>query len=192
VQGPAEAGAAARSIDRPVAIKVVSPDILHKTEVGGVALGVLPEAAAACVEAMMAKVSAAMPDADVAGYLISPMVSGGTECIVGAHNDPVLGPVIMFGLGGVTVELMKDVTTRLAPVTEQEALELVRSVKGFPLLDGFRGRKPADVFALARVISVISRLAAANADTVRTIEVNPLLVLDAGEGVLALDAVIET
>lgn len=192
VQGPAEAGAAARSIGRPVAIKVVSTDILHKTEVGGVALGVLPEAAAASVEAMMGRVSAAMPDADVAGYLISPMVSGGTECIVGAHNDPVLGPVIMFGQGGVTVELMKDVTTRLAPVTEEEALEMVRSVRGFPLLDGFRGRTPADVSALARVISVLSRLAAANAGSVRTIEVNPLLVLDAGEGVLALDAVIET
>jgi succinyl-CoA synthetase beta subunit len=77
-------------------------------------------------------------------------------------------------------------------VTEEEALEMVRSVRGFPLLDGFRGRTPADVSALARVISVLSRLAAANAATVRTIEVNPLLVLDAGEGVLALDAVIET
>ncbi|NBB52630.1 CoA-binding protein [Rhizobium sp. CRIBSB] len=191
VQDPAGADAAARAIGRPVAIKVVSPDILHKTEIGGVALGVAPEDAGACVEAMIGKVTAAMPEAEVAGYLISPMVTGGTECIVGVHNDPVLGPVIMFGLGGVTVELMKDVTTRLAPVTEVEALEMVRSVRGYPLLDGFRGRTPADVPALARAISALSRLAAANAGTVRTIEVNPLLVLDAGEGVLALDAVIE-
>lgn len=191
VQDAAGALAAARAIGRPVAIKVVSPDILHKTEIGGVALGVAPENAGTRVEAMIAAVTAAMPQARIEGYLVSPMITGGTECIVGVHTDPLLGPVIMFGLGGVTVELLKDVTTRLAPVTEDEALEMVRSVRSYPLLDGFRGRAKADVAALAKAISAISRLAAANAGTVRTIEVNPLLVLDAGEGVLALDAVIE-
>jgi acetate---CoA ligase (ADP-forming) len=191
VQDAAGAGIAARSIGRPVAIKVVSPDILHKTEIGGVALDVAPEDAATCLDAMIAKVTAAMPQARVEGYLVSPMVSGGTECIVGVHADPALGPVVMFGLGGVTVELMKDVTTRLAPVTEDEALEMIRSVKSYPLLNGFRGRPAADVPALARAICALSQLAAANAGTVRTIEVNPLLVLDAGQGVLALDAVIE-
>jgi acyl-CoA synthetase (NDP forming) len=184
--------AAARAIGRPVAIKVVSPDILHKTEIGGVALGVAPEDAGARLEAMAKSVAAAKPEAHIEGYLITPMLAGGVECIVGVHSDPLLGPVIMFGLGGVTVELMKDVTTRLAPVSEDEALEMIRSVKGFPLLDGFRGRPRADVPALARAVCALSRLAAANAKTVRTIEVNPLLVLDAGEGVLALDAVIET
>jgi len=183
---------AARSIGRAVAIKVVSPDILHKTEIGGVALGVAPEDAGARLEAMAKLVTAAKPHAHVEGYLVTPMLSGGVECIVGIHSDPLLGPVIMFGLGGVTVELMKDVTTRLAPVSEDEALEMIRSVKGFPLLDGFRGRPKADVPALARAVCALSRLAAANATTVRTIEVNPLMVLDAGEGVLALDAVIET
>ncbi len=184
--------AAARAIGRPVAIKVVSPDILHKTEIGGVALGVAPVDAGARLEAMAKAVAAAKPEAHIEGYLITPMLAGGVECIVGVHSDPLLGPVIMFGLGGVTVELMKDVTTRLAPVSEDEALEMIRSVKGFPLLDGFRGRPKADVPALARAVCALSRLAAANATIVRTIEVNPLLVLDAGEGVLALDAVIET
>jgi acyl-CoA synthetase (NDP forming) len=184
--------AAARAIGHPVAIKVVSPDILHKTEIGGVALGVAPVDAGARLEAMAKSVVAAKPEAQIEGYLITPMLTGGVECIVGVHSDPLLGPVIMFGLGGVTVELMKDVTTRLAPVSEAEALEMIRSVKGFPLLDGFRGRPPADVPALARAVCALSRLAAANAKTVRTIEVNPLLVLDAGEGVVALDAVIET
>ncbi|WP_394657695.1 acetate--CoA ligase family protein [uncultured Novosphingobium sp.] len=191
VQDPAAAEAAATSIGRKVAIKVVSPDILHKTEIGGVALNVAPEDAAATLETMIGKVTAAMPDARIEGYLISPMITGGTECIVGVHTDPLLGPVIMFGLGGVTVELMKDVTTRLAPVSEDEAMEMIRSVRSYPLLDGFRGRAKADVAALAKAISALSRLAAANADTVRTIEVNPLLVLDEGEGVMALDAVIE-
>jgi acyl-CoA synthetase (NDP forming) len=184
--------AAAAAIGRPVAIKVVSPDILHKTEIGGVALGVAPPDAGARLEAMAKSVAAAKPEAHIEGYLITPMLAGGVECIVGVHSDPLLGPVIMFGLGGVTVELMKDVTTRLAPVSEDEALEMIRSVKGFPLLDGFRGRPKADVPALARAVCALSRLAAANATIVRTIEVNPLLVLDAGEGVLALDAVIET
>ncbi|HEY6869250.1 MAG TPA: acetate--CoA ligase family protein [Novosphingobium sp.] len=191
VQDAPGAAEAARAIGCNVAIKVVSPDILHKTEIGGVALDVAPEDAGAAVAAMIARVTAAAPQARIEGYLVSPMITGGTECLVGVHTDPLLGPVIMFGLGGVTVELMKDVTTRLAPVSEAEALEMVRTIKGFPLLDGFRGRAPADVAALARAISQLSRLAAANADTVRTIEINPLLVRDAGEGVLALDAVIE-
>ncbi|MDF8334573.1 acetate--CoA ligase family protein [Novosphingobium cyanobacteriorum] len=192
VQDPADAEAAAMSIGCNVAIKVVSPDILHKTEIGGVALGIDPKDAAATLEAMVGKVTASMPDARIEGYLVSPMITGGTECIVGVHTDPLLGPVIMFGLGGVTVELLKDVTMRLAPVTEDQAMDMIRSVRSFPLLDGFRGRAKADVVALAQAISALSRLAAANAETVRTIEVNPLLVLDKGNGILALDAVIET
>lgn len=191
VQDAAGAQAAARSIGCNVAIKVVSTDILHKTEIGGVALDVAPQDAGRCLEAMEAKVIEAMPDARIEGYLVSPMLTGGTECIVGVHADPVFGPVIMFGLGGITVELMKDVTTRLAPVSEAEALEMIRSVRTFPLLDGFRGRAKADIGALARAISNLSLLAAANAATVRTIEVNPLLVQDEGAGVMALDAVIE-
>jgi acyl-CoA synthetase (NDP forming) len=192
VTDAAGALSAARAIGRPVAIKVVSPDILHKTEIGGVALAVAPDDAGARLERMHKAVTAAKPLARIEGYLVTPMLTGGVECIVGVHADPLLGPVIMFGLGGVTVELLKDVTTRLAPVDETEALEMIRSVKSFPLLDGFRGRPKADVPALARAVSALSRLAAANAGIVRTIEVNPLLVLNAGEGVLALDAVIET
>jgi acyl-CoA synthetase (NDP forming) len=183
---------AAREIGRAVAIKIVSPDILHKTEVGGVALGVAPEDAGARLNTMRNAVTAAKPQASIEGFLVTPMLTGGVECIVGVHADPLLGPVIMFGLGGVTVELMKDITTRLAPVSEEEALEMIRSVKGFPLLDGFRGSPKADVPSLARAVSALSRFAAANAGIVRTIEINPLLVLREGDGVLALDAVIET
>jgi acyl-CoA synthetase (NDP forming) len=192
VQNAADADEIAGLIGGPLAIKVVSPDILHKTEVGGVALNIPPAQAGACVEAMSDRVTAAMSDAEMTGFLISPMISGGTECIVGVHVDPLLGPVVMFGLGGIFVELLNDVTTRLAPVTEAEAIEMIKSVKGYPLLDGFRGQPKADVPALARAICAVSRLAAANSTTVNTIEVNPLLVLDAGQGVLALDAIIQT
>jgi acyl-CoA synthetase (NDP forming) len=192
VNSRAAAQAAADAIGRPVAIKIVSPDILHKTEMGGVALNVLPADAGARVEAMLASVRAAASLASIEGCLISPMIVGGTECLLGINVDPLLGPVVMFGLGGVTVELLKDVATRLAPVNEDEALAMIRSIRSFPLLDGFRGRPKADVAALAKAISAVSRLAAANADVVATIEVNPLLALDEGQGVLALDAVIET
>src|SRR5262249_16837343 len=167
VRDAAGAMAAARSIGRKLAIKVVSPDILHKTEVGGVALNVEPNDAGSRLQAMARAVTAAVPRARIEGYLVTPMLSGGVECIVGVHSDSVLGPVVMFGLGGVTVELMKDVTSRLAPVSEGEALEMIRSVKSFPLLNGFRGRPKADVAALARAIVGLSRLAAASVPGVR-------------------------
>jgi len=182
---------AADAIAGPVAVKVVSPDILHKSDVGGVALDVEPADAAARVDAMLTQVRGAVPDARIEGCLITPMITGGTECIVGVHVDPVLGPAIMFGLGGIAVELLKDVATRLAPVCEDEALAMIRAIRSHPLLEGYRGRRKADIPALARAISRISALAAAN-PAITTIEVNPLLVLDEGQGVMALDAVIET
>lgn len=188
--GPS-ARAAAAAIAAPVAVKVVSPDILHKSDVGGVALDVAPPDVPAQVEAMLATVRAAAPDARIDGCLVTPMITGGIECIVGVHLDPVLGPAIMFGLGGITVELLKDVATRLAPVSEDEALEMIRAIRSHPLLEGYRGRPRADLPALARAISRISALAAAN-PAITTIEVNPLLVFDEGRGIMALDAVIET
>jgi acyl-CoA synthetase (NDP forming) len=188
-----EACAAADAIGYPVVLKILSPDIPHKTEVGGVALGLASrEALAAAVATMAADVARLAPGAAIDGYLVGEMVGGGVECIIGVNNDALFGPVVMFGLGGVLVELMKDVTLRLAPVSEDEALAMVRSVKGFPLLDGYRGKPKADVAALVRAIAGISRLASANADRLRTLEVNPILVMPEGRGVVALDAVIET
>lgn len=174
------------------AIKVVSPDILHKTDVGGVALGVPAKEVAEAVRTMRATVSCAAPTARLDGFLITPMLTGGVECLLGVHSDPLFGPVVVFGLGGVTVEIYKDVTTRMAPVTKDAALDMIRAIRGFPVLDGFRGRPKADVAALANAIVALSRLADANRDHVKTLEVNPLLVLPEGQGVIALDAVIET
>jgi succinyl-CoA synthetase beta subunit len=172
---------------------VVSPDILHKSEVGGVALGLdTPESAAQAVRRMQVTLGARVPQARIDGYLVSPMLTGVVECIVGVHADPVFGPVVMFGIGGVAVEVLQDVAFALAPLDEAAAEALVRRVKGVRLLEGFRGRPVGDISALAKAISAISKLAARNADRLLSLEVNPLVVLPQGRGVIALDAVVQT
>ena len=183
----------ASDIGFPVAVKVVSPDILHKTEVGGVALGLT---SAADVEAAVARMAATipthLPDARIDGYLVSEMVKGGVECILGISQDEAFGPVVTFGLGGTLVELLKDTVCALAPVSEERALEMIGKVRTAPLLTGYRGGPRHDIEALARAISGISVLAAQHADTIDTIEVDPLVVRPGSGGVVALDAVIET
>lgn len=118
------------------------------------------------------------------------MVRGGIECILGVHRDPVMGPVVMFGMGGVNVELLKDVSFRIAPVSPEQALEMIGEVKLSPLLQGYRGAPPADIEALARAIAGLSDLAMAAGDTLESIDVNPFIVLPAGQGGMALDAVV--
>jgi acyl-CoA synthetase (NDP forming) len=190
---PAEAAAAAAKIGFPVAVKVVSPDILHKTEYGGVALGLRSEAdVSAAVARMQETISSRLPDARIDGYLISEMVTGGAECILGVTSDPTFGPVITFGLGGVMVELIKDTVCRLAPVSESDAMTMITQLKTSPLLSGYRGGPRHDLEALARAIAGVSEFAARHADQIATIEVNPLIVLPGDGGVVALDAVIET
>jgi len=190
---PAEAAAAAAKIGFPVAVKVVSPDILHKTEYGGVALGLRSEAdVSSAVARMQETISSRLPDARIDGYLISEMVTGGAECILGVTTDPTFGPVITFGLGGVMVELIKDTVCRLAPVSEADAMIMITQLKTSPLLSGYRGGPRHDLEALARAIAGISQFAARHADQIATIEVNPLIVLPGDGGVVALDAVIET
>jgi acyl-CoA synthetase (NDP forming) len=180
-------------MEYPVALKVVSSDIQHKTEVGGVALGLPDEhALRAALETMRSSVAERAPQARVDGYLVSPMVQGGVECLLGCHNDPVFGPVVLIGLGGVAVEIFKDVACRLAPVCIEQAHQMIREIRSFPLLSGYRGRPPADLDALARAIASFSQLAAANADRLVAAEINPLLVFPQSRGVLALDAVLET
>jgi len=190
VQDASAATKAATHIGQAVAIKVVSSDLLHKTEFGGVALGVAIADAGARVDEVRASVTSLAPHARIEGFLITPMISGGTECFVGTHVDPVFGVTVTFGLGGIAVELYRDVTTRVAPIDKAMALEMIRSTKGSALLEGYRGRPKADVEALADAILKIVGLAQENAEKISTIEINPLLVMNEGEGVLALDAVI--
>jgi acyl-CoA synthetase (NDP forming) len=185
--------ATAQAMQLPLALKIVSPDILHKTEIGGVALAIAsPEEAAAEAAQMTERVARAAPAARVDGFLLSEMAPAGVELILGTRRDSLFGPLVMVGLGGVTAELFEDVAIRLAPVDEDEAEAMLRELKCWPLLDGWRGAAKADVAAAAHAIAALSALAAANADTVETLEINPLRVLPEGEGALALDAVIET
>ena len=187
----AAAGFCAANQDNPVVLKVVSPDITHKSDVGGVKLNVLGEDAVRRSYAdIMASVTQHRPDARVEGVLVAPMAPKGVECIAGVHCDPVFGPVVMFGLGGIFVEVLKDVSFRLAPFDRDEALAMIREIKGFPLLQGARGAPPCDVDALADALATLSRFAHAHAGDFRSIEINPLLALPEGQGAMALDAVV--
>lgn len=186
-----EAVAAAREVGLPVALKVESKDIAHKSEVGGVVLDVATEDDVRLAYAgVLDAVATAAPAADVAGVLVAPMVRDGVETILGVANDPTLGPVVMFGLGGVFVEVLRDVSFRLAPFDAREAEAMIREVKGFPLLDGARGRPRCDVPALAEALSRLSLFAAQNADLLDSVDINPFLVLPEGRGAVAVDALV--
>ena len=182
-----EAAAAAAEIGFPVAVKVRSPDVVHKSDAGGVRLGVADEAAAAAAfEAVVAACREAAPEARIDGCLVAPMVGGGVETILGVQRDPVFGPIVMFGLGGIFVEVLRDVTFRAAPFDEAEAHAMIRSITGWPVLTGVRGRPACDLDALAAALSRLSRFAAANEAAVESLDVNPFLVRP--EGAVALDA----
>jgi acyl-CoA synthetase (NDP forming) len=180
----------------PFAVKVVSADILHKTDVGGVRLGVPGgEAAAHAFEAVTGAARHAQPQARIDGAMLAPMVGGGVECILGVRNDPTFGPVLMFGLGGAFVEVLRDVSFALAPLTRAEAQRMVRSVRAFPLLDGARGRPRCDLSAVVDALLALSALALAARDTLDGIDVNPFVVFPPGGGpggasAVALDAVV--
>ncbi|MCY1516123.1 Protein lysine acetyltransferase Pat [compost metagenome] len=190
----ADAGAAVRAataLGCPVALKVVSPDIVHKSDVGGVKLNVAGEDALRRAHAdIMDAVRRRCPQARIDGVLVAPMAPKGVECIAGVHCDPVFGPVVMFGLGGVFVEVLKDVSFRLAPFGRDEALAMIREIKGYALLQGARGAPPCDIGALADALAALSRFAHARRADFSSVEINPLLALPDGQGALALDAVV--
>ncbi|BEP51863.1 MULTISPECIES: acetate--CoA ligase family protein [Variovorax] len=186
-----EALAAAREMGFPLVLKIVSPDIAHKTEVGGVFVGVRSEAQLREEYGqLLARVASKAPGARIAGVLVAQMVQGGVELILGARKDPVFGPMVMAGLGGIFAEIFKDVALQPAPVDEAQATAMLRSLKAFPLLDGARGRPKADVQAAARAIAALSRFAVRHADSVCEIDINPLVVLEQGRGAHALDALL--
>jgi acyl-CoA synthetase (NDP forming) len=183
--------AAAREIGFPLVLKIVSPDIAHKTEVGGVVVGVRSEAQLADeYDSLLARVAQKAPQARIAGVLVAQMAQGGVELILGTKKDPVFGPVVMVGLGGIFAEVLRDVALQIAPVTEAQATQMLRSLKAFPLLDGARGRAKADVAAAARAVAALSQFAARHADVVAEIDINPLVVMDQGQGAFALDALL--
>jgi acyl-CoA synthetase (NDP forming) len=178
----------ATEIGYPVVLKLISPDILHKTDIGGVLLDVKDEGAVnAGFEKLVARASAVHPGAHVRGVQIQQMVTGGQEVIVGVKRDPTFGPLVMFGLGGVYVEALADVSFRLAPLTAADAWEMLEEVRSARLLTGLRGAPPADRAALVDAIVCVGQLAADQPEIVE-LDINPLLVLPEGQGVLAVDA----
>ncbi len=187
----AEAAAAAGLGERLV-LKIVSPEITHKTEVGGVMLDVPAEEAAGAFDALMARVRARAPAARLDGVLISPMLKGGVEMILGVQDDAVFGPVVMLGLGGIFVEVLRDVTFRIAPFGIEEARAMIAELRGAAILKGARGQPPADLAALAEALSRLSLFAAAHRGRLASVDINPLLVRPEGQGVAALDALILT
>lgn len=183
-----EAEAAARTLGVPVAMKILSGAIQHKSDIGGVRLNVAADNAAEAFAGIMASVESHQPNTAVDGVLVAPMAPRGVETIIGVQNDPVFGPVVMFGLGGVFVEVLKDVTFRVAPFDEAEAHRMIRELKGLPLLQGARGAEPVDLDDLARTLSRVSVYAAAQAAEFESIDINPYVALP--DGGVALDAVI--
>jgi acetate---CoA ligase (ADP-forming) len=186
-----EAVEAAQALGLPCVLKIVSADIAHKSEIGGVLLGLdSPAAVRAGYGTLLERARARAPQARLDGVLVAPLVRGGVETILGVQRDPVFGPVVLFGLGGILVEVLKDVTLRIAPFDEDAALAMIREVKGYPILEGVRGQPRADIPALARALAALSVFAHANADALETLDVNPFIVLPEGQGALAVDALI--
>jgi len=186
-----EAVAAARKIGGAVALKVQSPDILHKTEAGAVALGLSGEAAVReFYRAVLARAQAAHPGARIEGVLVQAMARRGQEMILGVTSDPDFGPLLMVGLGGIHVEVLRDIAFAPVPLDTEDALALLDQLKGRALLDGVRGEPAADRAALARLMVALSHFAADHADRVAEIDLNPVIVHAAGEGLTVVDALI--
>jgi acetate---CoA ligase (ADP-forming) len=181
----------ARRLGYPLALKVQSPDISHKTEASAVRLGIVSDGELiAAYEQVIANARAYKKDAAIEGVLVQEMVGDGVEAILGVTNDPLFGPAVMFGLGGIFAEVLKDVSFRLAPVTLSVARDMVEEIAGYPLLAGARSRPPAHVDALVEVIARLSALAIDLKDHVAELDVNPLFVFSEGHGVKAVDALI--
>lgn len=187
----AEAVQAANMIGYPVAMKIMSPDLLHKTEAKGVRLNITDqEAVRSAFQEIKKQARLYKPEAQIEGVLIQEMLKPGLEMIVGLKRDPIFGPAIVVGLGGVFVEVFKDVATRVAPLSEVDAGEMLSELKGKTLFKGYRGEQPRDLDALISVILKLSHLALDIGDSLTEIDINPLIVYEEGAGVVAADALI--
>jgi len=183
-----EAVAIAREIGYPVVAKIASPDILHKSDIGGVQVDITDDRALAeAFDLMVARAQRYLPEADIWGCLVQQMVTTGKEVILGASRDPQFGPLLMFGLGGIYVEVLKDVAFRVAPIPEAEARQMVTEIRSYPLLTGVRGEKPADTEAIVQSLLRLSQLVTDFPDIVE-MDVNPLKVQELGQGAVAIDA----
>jgi acyl-CoA synthetase (NDP forming) len=185
---PDEAVALAGKIGYPVAVKLASRRIIHKTEIGGVHLNLMDERAVRdAFGSIRRRLAQAGQLEAMEGVLVQPMVTGGVEVMVGVTHDPLFGPLIAFGLGGIHVEILGDVQFRITPLTDRDATEMVRGIKGSRLLSGYRGHPPADVEAIEDVLLRISRLVEEIPD-ISELDLNPIFALAPGQGCRIVDA----
>jgi acetyl coenzyme A synthetase (ADP forming)-like protein len=183
-----EALHAAREIGYPVVLKIVSPDIAHKVDVGGVKLDIHSDAELReNYRQMLADVQKAKPDARIFGVFVQEFIKGGKETILGLKRDPLFGPLLMFGLGGIYVEALRDVTFRIAPIRELGVHRMIRQIRGFKILEGFRGEPPSDIEAIAECLARLSQLATQLEEIVE-LDINPLVVFERGRGARVVDA----
>jgi acetate---CoA ligase (ADP-forming) len=187
-----EAAATSEHIGFPVALKIESAQITHKSDVGGVALNLTgPADVSAAFTRIKSAVAAKNPRAEIAGVLVQRMAPEGIEMILGIKRDPHFGPVIVCGFGGILVELLKDVAIGIAPISRQQAVDLLKGLRGWPLLTGFRGKPPADVDRLCDAIVNVSNLAVSLGEQLLALDINPLLVHENNYGVVAVDALVQ-
>ena len=170
----------------PVALKIASPDVVHKTDAGGVQLGLnTAQEVDKAYEDIMKAIKTAYPEANIQGVSVQKMARTGVEVIVGMSKDAQFGPVIMFGLGGILVEILKDVSFRIVPLTPRDAREMIKEIKGYPLLEGYRGQEAVDVTNLEKLILKVSEFAEKYPE-VDELDLNPIFAYS--DGAVAVDA----
>jgi acyl-CoA synthetase (NDP forming) len=175
-----EAVKLAEEIGYPTVLKIVSPDVIHKFDVGGVVLSLKsPEDIRNAYKKILENVKKHKPEAKVKGILVQEMAPSSTEVIVGSTKDPQFGPALMFGLGGIFVEVLKDVTFRIAPITERDAREMITEVKAYPILKGYRNQPPADIDAIVKILLKTSKLVMDHQE-IKELDLNPIMVYEKG------------
>jgi len=181
-----EAISLSNEIGFPVVLKVVSPDVLHKTDAGGVKLSLnSEEEVGKAYDEIISSVKSKEPSADIQGVSVQNMARPGTEVIIGMSKDPQFGPVLMFGLGGILVEVLKDVSFRIVPLVKRDAREMIREIKGYPILEGYRGLEPADIGLLEEMLLKVSDFVESRPE-IKELDINPIFAYS--DGALAVDA----
>ncbi|MCK4964324.1 MAG: acetate--CoA ligase family protein [Dehalococcoidia bacterium] len=181
-----EAVSHSKELGFPVALKIVSPDILHKTDVGGVKLGLNNEDDVGnAYDGIISMIKKQEPAAKIQGVSVQPMARPATEVIIGMSKDPQFGPVLMFGLGGILVEVLKDVSFRIVPLTRRDAREMIGEIKGYPILEGYRGQEPANIAVLEELLLKVSEFVDSRPE-IAELDINPIFAYI--DGALAIDA----
>lgn len=181
-----EAVAHSQELGYPVVLKIVSPDILHKTDVGGVKLSLNnKEDVGNAYDEIISAIKKHQPSAKIHGVSVQPMARPATEVIIGMSKDPQFGPVLMFGLGGILVEILKDISFRIVPLTMRDANEMIREIKGYPVLEGYRGQEPANIAVLEQMLLKVSEFVESKPE-IKELDINPIFAYS--DSALAIDA----